>query len=136
MKTTNIQDGFTAIELLISLLIAAMFLFSGYQLYVHVTRSGSDSDKTARLSNIVYDKLRTSVASTTAAYPGGCTSSFAPTQSTVQEPGIGSVIYTTKISCPYPSGTAGAPVKIFLIRIDASVDGGATQKVSHATFTS
>lgn len=136
MNRRVLQQGFTAVELLITLFIASVFLFAGYQLYTQVIRDGKDADRTAKLSNIVYQKMREAAAQVTAAYPSGCTAAADATDSTSSEtvPGIGSVSFAKTISCPY--GTA-SPVDIFLVKITATYTADGTQKkVEHATYAS
>src|SRR3990167_9564140 len=52
------QAGFSAVELLITLFIAAIFLLAGYQLWGYVQRAGAEADQLAKASNIAYDYLR------------------------------------------------------------------------------
>lgn len=54
----NKQQGFSAIELLITLFIGALFLFAGYQLYSYVTRSGFEAARQSAASSIAYTYLR------------------------------------------------------------------------------
>lgn len=94
MTATHLsQAGFTAIELLITLLIASMFLFSGFQLYTQVNRDGSDANKSARVSNLISEKIRAKAAEST-----GCT----PPNTTVttNETSVGPVTYVTSVTCP------------------------------------
>ncbi len=130
------QDGFTAIELLITLFIAALFLFAGYQLYTQVVRDGKDADRTAKLSNIVYQKLRESSADITAANPTGCGSVADAADSTTTETvqGVGSVNFAITITCPYG---VSPPKDIFLIKVSATyTDNGTQKKVEQATYAS
>lgn len=117
------QAGFTAIELLITLIVASMFLFAGYQIYTQVTRDGSDANKVAVLSNKVNEKLRSLTGDSTIT----CTTTRAP--ETIAEPGIGSVTYTRTISCPNPGMTS-----LKLIRVEASYDNN-TKRVQHAAYS-
>lgn len=131
-----IERGFTAVELLITLFIAAVFLFAGYQLYIQVIRDGRDADRTAQLSNIVYQKMREASAQVTAAYPSGCNAAAEATSNTTNESvsGIGTVTYTKTIKCPYGVSPV---VDIFLIKITATYTAdGAQKKVEHATYAS
>jgi prepilin-type N-terminal cleavage/methylation domain-containing protein len=59
MKKHHIKEsGFSAIELLITLFIAAAFLLTGYQLYGIIIEDGGDARVQAKASNIAYDNLR------------------------------------------------------------------------------
>lgn len=56
--TNQKQDGFTAVELLITLFVAAAFLVAGYQLFSVVIRDGGQTRAESRAANIAYDYLR------------------------------------------------------------------------------
>lgn len=116
------DEGFTAVELLVTMIIGAMFLFAGYQLYSQVTRDGTSANKTAILSNKVIEKMREHAANQSLT----CTSTVAP--QTVTEPNIGSVTYTTTISCP----NASLP-NLRLIKVKATYD--TNKEVNHATYS-
>ncbi len=142
IRSTSSQSGFTAIELLITLIVASLFLFSGYQLYVQVTRDGADANKTAVLSNIVYERM-TKLAKDTTALAGnqaGCAASSAVTPPASpppeQIPGVGSVVFKNTVKCPR-STTAGNLTDLFYVEVEASyTDTGLTKKVKHATYAS
>lgn len=122
MMITRSESGFTAVELLVTMIIGAMFLFAGYQLYSQVSRDGNSANKAAILSNKVTEKMRTHAANQSLT----CTSTVAP--QTVTEPSIGSVTYTTTISCPNPN----LP-NLRLIRVKATYD--TNKEVNHATYS-
>lgn len=135
VSTHRSEQGFTAIELLITLIIAAVFLFAGYQLYSQVVKEGANANRSARLSNATYAKLRSATADADVAYPAGCNFTTPVTTTTSQSvTGLGNVTYTTTISCPYISASNSAKY-VFLIRVEGTDATGAT-KVSHATFAS
>lgn len=58
MIHTTTQEGFTAVELLITLFVAAAFLVAGYQLFNVVINDGGDTRAESRASNVSYDYLR------------------------------------------------------------------------------
>jgi len=64
------QQGFTAVELLITLFVAAAFLISGYQLFNLVIKDGGDVRAESRAGNVAYEYLRR--------YSGDATSPCAP----------------------------------------------------------
>lgn len=132
MINRNTEDGFTAVELLVTLFIAAIFLFSGYQLYTQVTRDGREANQSAKISGILYEKQQAASATVTAAYPNGCVAGSLKTPPsdpgsfvTEQVEGIGSVTFTTTISCP--QGTA-ASADLFLVKVKASYTTNGTNK--------
>ncbi|MDN5819811.1 MAG: prepilin-type N-terminal cleavage/methylation domain-containing protein [bacterium] len=57
---TSFKDfqGFTAVELLITLFVAALFITSGYQLYAITTADSADIRERSLASNIGYKFLR------------------------------------------------------------------------------
>lgn len=117
------ESGFSAVELLVTLLIAAVFLFAGYQMYTQVTRDGSDSSRSAILSNILSERLRASAA----AQPVTCVASGPATQ-TQTVTGVGSVTYSTTVSCP-----SAVLTSMKFIRVDATYS--TNKKVSHAIYS-
>ncbi|MEI6054345.1 MAG: prepilin-type N-terminal cleavage/methylation domain-containing protein [Candidatus Saccharibacteria bacterium] len=58
MISSKYRPGFTAVELLITLFIAAAFLMSGYQLYSMIIRDGGEARARAKASNIAYEYLQ------------------------------------------------------------------------------
>lgn len=94
------QSGFSAVELLVTLFIAAAFLLAGYQLYTTIVRDSGDARQRTRASNIAYDYLRRYAAS--ASTPLTCSPST-PVYNTPLDPvpdGLGMAVVTVQISCP------------------------------------
>lgn len=106
------QEGFTAVELLITLIVASMFLFAGYQLYTQVTRDGNDANKLAKVSNTAYEMLRESGAAIGSAYPNGCNFPGTSSHNTI----VDNISYEISESCP--QGAANS-VDVFLIKVRA-----------------
>lgn len=106
------QEGFTAVELLVTLVIASMFLFAGYQLYSQVTKDGNDANRLAKISNVAYEMLRERGATVSAANPNGCGFSSGGSNQTVED----NIIYVISESCP--QGPANN-VDVFLIKVSA-----------------
>ena len=52
------NNGFTTVEVLVTLFIGAILLGGGYQLYGIITRSSADTRNQTDASNIVYEQLR------------------------------------------------------------------------------
>ncbi len=119
------QAGFTAVELLITLFIAAAFLMAGYQLFDVVIRDGADARSESRANNVAYDYLRRYTAQS-AASP--CT----PSTPSVTQPsaveGLSNVTVSVYITCPKPDTPA-------LNKIEAVVTYGSDGKfVKIATY--
>lgn len=90
------QQGFTAVELLITLFVAAAFLISGYQLFNLVIKDGGDVRAESRAGNVAYEYLRR--YSSSAANP--CTSSTPVDNQSVSVTDLTDVTITVTITCP------------------------------------
>lgn len=95
---SKVSAGFSAVELLITLFVAAAFLTAGYTLYSVITQDSAQIRADARASNIAkeyLDRYRMSA--------GTCTPST-PVQATpVTSPGLTDVTVSVTISCPNPT---------------------------------
>jgi len=119
------QAGFSAVELLITLFIAAAFIATGYQLYAVVIKNGGDVRDRATASNIAYDNLRRYSPQST----NPCsTPTPTPTPTVPAGNGLSNTTITVTFSCPY--GTT-----VGLSKIQVSVKYGTPQQeVLHALF--
>ena len=127
MTTINKQSGFSAIELLITLFIAAMFLVSGYQLYNIIIKDGGQSRMQARAGNIAYDYLQR-YKSNTDYVTNPCTS-HTPLNGPVTVDDLPDVSITVNISCPF-----GASSPISKVNVDVKYDNPQLI-ISEATYT-
>jgi prepilin-type N-terminal cleavage/methylation domain-containing protein len=117
------QSGFSAIELLITLFVAAAFLATGYQLYYAIIDSGGKARTQAVASSIAYDRLRLYTAQATT----NCTTkTFSPTIPSGS--GLGSATITANITCPYGS-TRTSQVNVTITY------GSPAEKVRHVIYT-
>mgnify|MGYP000721060631 CR=1 FL=1 len=91
------QSGFTAVELLITLFVAAAFLIAGYQLFNVVIRDGGAARAESRAGNVAYDYLRRYAGTTT----NPCTPSTPLSNYGVSVSGLTNVSVTIAITCPY-----------------------------------
>ena len=106
---TRKQAGFTAVELLIALTIAATLLIAGYQLYAVTiqaalrvtTQDSGDVRQRSRASNLALDYLRRYSASA----PVTCSASTAVNNQAVTPtpPGLSDVFVTVSYTCPQAS---------------------------------
>ncbi len=120
------QSGFTVVELLITLFIAAAFLMSGYQLYALIIKDGGETRMQARASNIAYDYLQRYKAVAT----NPCTTQSPLTNQSITPANLSSVTVTVTITCPY--GTLSA-----ISKVNVSLNYNTPQKtVVNATFVS
>ncbi len=93
------ESGFTAVELLITLFVAAAFLIAGYQLFSVVVRDGGATRAESRASNIAYDYLRTYEAQATVP----CTAQSPATNNPITVEGVVDATLTVAITCPNAS---------------------------------
>lgn len=98
------QQGFTAVELLIAIIIAVMLLAGGYQLYTTAQQSAQISRNRAKASNVAYDLLR-SYQQNTSFNRSPCTAQTIvnPTSNTAVPASYDFPMstYSAAISCPY-----------------------------------
>lgn len=101
------QDGFTIVELLVTLFVAAAFIATGYQLYYVITRDGSGARNQALASNLAYDYIRR--YSTSASKP--CLETTAtpspPSPSEIPNPEI-----SVEVTCPYGANTQTSKIAV------------------------
>ncbi len=124
MTSSQRAAGFTAVELLITLFVAAAFLIAGYQLFNVIIQDGGETRAESRAGNIAYDYLRQ--YSDTATNP--CTAQTPLTGQSITVEGLADVTVTVAISCPQ----ADTPS---LSRVEAYISYNTPQKVvQYATF--
>jgi prepilin-type N-terminal cleavage/methylation domain-containing protein len=125
MLSRRLQQGFTAVELLITLFIAAAFLIAGYQLFSIVIKDGGDTRAESKAANVAYDYMRQ--YSTSAADP--CVASQPLTGSAITVAGLANPKISIQISCPQDD----APT---INKIEALITYGSAsdQTVKYATF--
>jgi prepilin-type N-terminal cleavage/methylation domain-containing protein len=118
------QSGFSAVELLITLFVAAAFLATGYQLYYSAINASGESRMRAIASNIAYDKLRFYAAKVT----DPCAAITAsPTPTIPAGSGLGSAAISVVTACPFGSTHTS--------RVTVTVTyGSPQQEVSHVIY--
>lgn len=129
MIHTRLQAGFSAVELLITLFIAAIFLLAGYQLYSYVLLGGTEASQQAEASRIAYRYLRSTQDSLTT---GTCTAGTPVSNQTVTDTSLPQAKATVTVSCPFSAD----PIKgVSLIKAAVTYKGPSqTETVSHATY--
>lgn len=126
-RSSQKQSGFTAVELLITLFVAAAFLIASYQLFNLVIKDGGATRSESRAANIAYDYLRKYAASSTTI---PCTSSTPLTNAPLSVDGLTSATISITVSC-LPDAIAS------LSKVEASISyNNPTQTVKYATYTS
>ncbi len=111
MSRSSSQQGFTAIELLITLFVAAAFLVAGYQLFSVVIKDGGETRAESKAANIAYDYMRQ--YSTSAANP--CVASTPLTASSVNIEGLANAKISIVISCPQADAPTISKIEAFII---------------------
>lgn len=131
MSSRSSQAGFSAVELLVTIFIAAAFVGAGYQLYIAIIRDGSDARNQSTASNLAYLYLRQ--------YSGRATNPCTPIDNATLAPSIpsgaqytalGPSTINAAITCPFaaPSGTS-------LVTVTVNYGAGTPQKqVQHALY--
>jgi len=125
IQRTNKQAGFTAVELLITLFVAAAFLIAGYQLFTVVIRDGGQTRAESRAANVAYDYMRQYTSSSTTV---PCSPSTPLSNAPITVDGLSSPKITISITCP---GAANSVSKV-----EAAISYNVpAQVVKYATYT-
>lgn len=96
MARKTVQSGFTAVELLITLFVAAAFLIAAYQLFSLVIKDGGETRAQSRASNIVYGYMRQYAASSTTI---PCTATTPLNNASINVDGLSNTTITIRITC-------------------------------------
>lgn len=99
MSRIKRTSGFTAVELLITLFIAAAFLLAGYQLFDAVIRDGAQTRAEARARNIAYEYLRM-VQGLISSNP--CNNNPSMGAKLPDTDGLTNIFATLSVTCPRP----------------------------------
>ena len=120
------QSGFTTVELLIALFIAAVFLGAGHQLYNAIVQDSGEARQRAQANNIAYNILRRYADSA----PGSCTPGTAVNNIPVSNPpdNLKNVRQTVTYDCPQSSLPGLTRVTVRLTY------GSDAQEVVHAMY--
>lgn len=101
--------GFTAVELMITLFIAAVFVMTGFQLYTVIMVDGASATSQAKANNIAYEFL--------ANYSANAAASCTPTSATPTPPsntGLANVVVTVNTTCPYGNGSSLSRIEVIV----------------------
>jgi Tfp pilus assembly protein PilX len=140
-QTHKSQDGFSAVELLITLIVGALFVISFYQIYILTTQGNAVARRDAIASEIAYSNLRryTEKPSIT------CDTTPTSTTNLVTNPNAaGQVLSTVTSTSSLLPGTITETVLAFAprgcdlefpIKVESTVTyGDPLKKVVHATY--
>ena len=129
MRSSKSQSGFTAVELLITLFVAAAFLMSGYQLYGMIIRDGGEVRTRSTASNVAYNYLQQQKTSNNPTNP--CTLSTPINNQPETVDGLSNVTITVTISCL--TGNPAPTISKILVTVKYN-DNGSQQEVTNATY--
>lgn len=118
--------GFTAVELLITLFVAAAFLTAGYQLFSLIIQDGGDTRAESTVSNEAYNYLRQYSNSAT----NPCAVSTPLSNSPVTITGVSDSRVTVNVSCPQSSTLSLNKVEVVI----TYETGSGPKTVKHATY--
>ena len=124
LKNRKYSTGFTAVELVITLFIAAAFLTTGYQLFSLITRDSGESSGKSIVSNVAYDYLQDYKSYTT----NPCTASTPIDNSPITIDGISGATLSVDITCPYSTMTSISKIVVTINYSDP------VETISSATF--
>ncbi|MDN5275551.1 MAG: hypothetical protein JWN33_200 [Candidatus Saccharibacteria bacterium] len=126
MSAIPTQAGFTAVELLITLFVAAIFLLAGYQLYSIIVQDSGTARGQSQAASIAYDYLKRYTP--TASKP--CTAQTPLTNSAIANTdNISNISVTVVLSCPSLAQTPN------LSKLEVTVNyNSPIETVKYATF--
>lgn len=112
MKKNN---GFSTVELLVALFVAAAFLLSGYQLYSYIIKDIGETRLMARATNKSYEILQEWKSRT----QNPCADTYSgttelPNNTPITVENLPNVYITVKITCPYTSFRTISKVEVIL----------------------
>lgn len=121
------QAGFTAVELLITLFVAAAFLVASYQLFNLVIKDGGSTRSESRAANVAYDYMRQYAASSTTI---PCTASYPLSAAPLSIDGLTNASISVAITC-LPNAIAS------LSKVEVALTYNVpAQTVKYATYVS
>lgn len=126
------HEGFTAVELLVALVVGVLLLGSGYQLYTTVLRDSSDSLRRSQASGVAYQIIRQNQKNLTTPCTTATSTPTVPANS-----GLGSsATAELKITCPYniynPDHSLNTASNISLMSVTVTYQTPTQQKVTRA----
>lgn len=114
MSRHQAEHGFTAVELLVAMLVGVLLLGSAYQLYGAILQDSGEVHQRAVANTFAYAKLRQAQKNPSIVKP--FCSTYATTSSVPTSVGISPrATYSIDVTCPYGTNTA-------LSRIAVTVD--------------
>ena len=130
-NSSESQKGFSAIELLVTMFIALLFLSIGYTLYGAIVNSSSTSRHRAQADNIAFEYMRRYEATVT----NPCVTSTPVSNVVVTGASaetLAAPTVTVNITCPNSTATLLSLVKVTVVY----KEGGVQRNVYHEVYAS
>ena len=126
-------QGFTAVELLVALVVGSLLFLSAYQLHLNVIRQSSDAQWRSVASNVAYDILRTWASDGygmiwSPCYPDSYSGSSVDIPSYANLSGASASVAVT---CPYGSSS---DLSLLSVTLSYNVNGRTQQVYRAITF--
>jgi prepilin-type N-terminal cleavage/methylation domain-containing protein len=125
------QQGFTVVEMLVTVIVAATFAFMFYQLFISSIMLSDAARRDAIAGEIAYSNLQKYPTSASVSGAANCALPDASNTTTVNNvyPDIGAVTETTISSWPF------ACTNPDIVKLESSVSyKGSTKKVTYAAY--
>lgn len=132
------EQGFSAVELLITLFIGALFLISGIQIYGFIFSNGTESGQTAKASNLAYEMLQEFKASYETE-SGNCETSTDSNPTISDNHGLSIVSSSIVVECPFAAFTGSQEGLKALSKITVTINyktGSSTESIKQAAYVS
>ena len=117
-------QGFTAVELLVAIIVGVTLLGAAYQLYSVALSSSGDAQRRSKASNVAYDLLRTYQANSSYITTPCAAKSASP--AIPSDSGLTNATASIAITCPYSVSS------LSLITATVSYDSPNTKQVVRA----
>jgi prepilin-type N-terminal cleavage/methylation domain-containing protein len=126
------QEGFTVVEMLVTVVVAAIFAFMFYQLFISSTKLSDQARHDSEAAQIAYSDLKKYPTATSTGQTASCASPNAITTiplGTNTYPDVGTVTETLNVSWPFAC-TTPAVAKVEVI---VSYKGG-LKEITEASY--
>lgn len=123
----RLSQGFTAVELLIAMIVGVLLLGSAYQLHINVLQQSSEAQRASQASNLAYDLLRQYQVRSGAVTKPCSLHNYVPTVPSYT--GLAKLSALVKVTCPYTGNTNLSLVTSTITYLDTD---GTMQQVTRA----
>ncbi len=126
------QSGFTVVELLVTIIVAALFVSVFYNMFLILVGVNSNARNVSQASDLAYSNMRRypTAASTALTCSGSSTSLLNTTGTDSDYPELGTITETVTASYPYGCAAVYDVIKL----VSVVTYGTNSTKVSYATY--